>query len=211
MFATSLKDYIDHLNALSFFFENNFNFWLFFKASFLYFYQSLSLLFVYICSFKWLTDFIELPAIFKHNYITVLEGKNIFEASFESELEKSFFLFLENASFPSKNFFITGFLNSFFLSLPFSVPHLLSIRAFLINGLPAGIWAISGTIIGQTLFFSLILFGVEFVITPFLHFEAISLLFGFILLINVIYQMIHTPNMRLFYFSQKKTYLNFLN
>jgi hypothetical protein len=207
-FATNLKDYMDHINNLSFLFENHFNFWMFFKSIFIYFYQCLSLAFIYIISFKWLTDFIELPAIFKHNYITILDGKNIFEASFETELDKSFFLFLDNSTLNSTTIF-TGFINSFFLALPFSVPHLLSIRAFLINGLPAGLWSISGTLLGQILFFGLILFGVEFLVVPFLHFEVLLFIVGLGLLINLIYKMTHNPNMKVLNFSQKKELFDF--
>lgn len=207
-FVTSLKDYLDHINYLSFVFEHNFSIWIFFKSLFIYFYKSLSLFFIYIISFKWLTDFIELPVIFKHNYISIIQGKNIFQTSFETELEKSFFLFLDNSTSQPLTVF-TGFINSFFLCLPFSVAHLLSIRSFLINGIPAGIWSIAGTLLGQIVFFSCILFGIEFLIVPFLRFEFLPLLVGFSLLTNVIYQMTHNPNMKIFNFSQKKELFQF--
>ena len=152
LFANALKDYMDHMNNLSIILNDNFTIVVFFKSFFIYFANSIKFIFIYLISFKWITDFVELPAIFKHNYVAILEGKNLFEVSFETELDKSFFLFLENSSLNSKNF-ATGFLNSFFLVLPFSVPQILAIRAFLINGLPAGIWAAMGTILGQSYFF----------------------------------------------------------
>jgi hypothetical protein len=46
--------------------------------------------------------------------------------------------------------FGTGLLNSFFLALPQSVPHLLTVRAFLLNGIPAAHMQ-AGTILGQFL------------------------------------------------------------
>ena len=200
---TTLKDYIDHLNNLYVILNDNFTIFIFLKSFFIFLYQSISLFFVYILSLKWLTDFIEFPAIFKHNYIAILEGKNIFNASLEMQIDKSFFLFLENSSLNSKNFF-TGLLNSFFLVLPFSVSSFLSIRAFIINGLPAGISAAVGTIIGQILFFACILFGFEFLFFPFLYCEGICLCFGLFFLINLLYKMIHTPNMLILNFAQKQ-------
>lgn len=204
LFANALKDYMDHINNLSIILNDNFTIVVFFKSFFIYFANSIKLVFIYLISFKWITDFVELPAIFKHNYVAILEGKNLFEVSLETELDKSFFLFLENSALNSKNF-ATGFLNSFFLVLPFSVPQILAIRAFLINGLPAGIWAAMGTILGQSAFFGCVLFGLEFIIVPFLNFEPLTIILGLALLVNVLYQMTHTPNMAILNFSQKES------
>lgn len=201
-FINALKDYVDHINYILFNLNENFTIFIFFKSFFLYIYNSLYLLFVYIISFKWINDFIELPANFKHNYTAILEGKNLFETTLEIELDKNFFSFFEYSSLNSKNFFI-GFLNSFFLVLPFSIPQILSIRTLIINGIPAGISSALGTIFGQFIFFSFILFGFEFVIVPFLMFEPFNLLLGLCLLVNLLYNMIHNPNMKILNFSQK--------
>lgn len=207
LFATALKDYMDHMNNISIILNENFTIFVFLKSLFIYFANSIKFICFYLISFKWLTDFIELPAIFKHNYIAILEGKNLFEVSLETELDKSFFLFLENSSLNSKNF-ATGFLNSFFLVLPFSVPQILAIRAFLINGLPAGICAAMGTILGQVIFFGCILFGLEFIIVPFVNFEPLTIILGLAVLVNMLYKMTHTPNMAILNFSQKKSLFN---
>nr|AWX53377.1 Ycf1 [Halochlorococcum sp. NIES-1838] len=202
LFTNALKDYIDILDNLSSVFSDHFSVLVFVKSLFFYFVNSLKLVFVYLISFKWLTDFIELPALFKHQYVAILDGKNFFEQSFETELDKNFFLFLSDSSLNSKNFG-TGFINSLFLALPFSVAHMLTIRAFLINGLPAGISAATGTIIGQTVFFSCILFGFEFLILPFLNFESITIILGLFILVNLFYKMIHRPNMAIISINQK--------
>ena len=199
-FINALKDYVDHINYILFNLNENFTIFIFFKSFFLYIYNSLNLLFIYIVSFKWIHDFIELPANFKHNYIAILEGKNLFETTLEIELDKNFFSFFEYSSLNSKNFFI-GFLNSFFLVLPFSIPQILSIRTLLINGIPAGICSALGTIVGQFIFFSFILFGFEFAIVPFLMFEPFNLILGLFLLVNLLYNMIHNPNMKILNFS----------
>lgn len=201
-FITNLKDYIDHLNNLSFLLNDNFSFFIFFKSSFIYLYKSILFFFSYLFSFHWLLDFVELPAIFKHNYRAIIEGYNIFDITFQMELNKNA-LFFETSSLNSKNF-LTGIFNSCFLALPFSIGSFLSIRAFLINGLPAGIFSASGTIVGQILFFAFILFGFEFFLIPFLYWEIGIFLFGFFFVINVVFFLIHKPNMFLLSLSQKK-------
>lgn len=201
-FINALKDYVDHINYILFNLNENFTIFIFFKSFFFYIYNSLNLLLIYIISFKWITDFIELPTTFKHNYIAILEGKNLFETALEIELDKQYFSFFEYSSLNSKNFFI-GFLNSFFLVLPFSIPQILSIRNLLINGIPAGICSALGIICGQVLFFSFILFGFEFIIIPFLTCEPFNLLLGLFLLVNLLYNMIHNPNMKIVNFSNK--------
>ena len=201
-FINALKDYVDHINYILFNLNENFTIFVFLKSFFLYIFNSLNLVFFYICSFKWVNDFIELPANFKHNYIAILEGKNLFETTLEIELDKNFFSFFEYTSLNSKNFFI-GFLNSFFLVLPFSIPHILAVRSLIINGIPAGICSTLGIIFGQFVFFSFILFGFEFLITPFLMFEPFNLLLGLFLLVNLLYDMIHNPNMKILNFSHE--------
>lgn len=189
-FATALKDYVDQLNDLALLLNDNFTFFTFCKSLFLYFFDSLKFVFIYIFSCKWLTDFIELPCSFKSNYIAILEGQNLFE----NNVNPSFFQFLETKALTS-NFFLTGVFNSFFLALPFSVPHLLTLRAFLINGLPAGLATATGTILGQLSFFFCVFFGFEAVLLPFLSFEPLNYILGFVILVNVLYSLVHKPNM----------------
>ena len=178
-FITNLKDYIDHLSNLTILLNENFTFVIFFKSFFIYLYKSILFFLSYIFSFHWLFNFIELPAILKYNYRAIIEGYNVFDIAFQMELNKNS-LFFETPTLNSKNF-LTGLINSFFLALPFSIGSFLSIRTFLINGLPAGISSVSGTIIGQILFFSWILFGYEFFLIPFLYWEIGVFLFGFFL------------------------------
>lgn len=189
-FATALKDYVDQLNDLALLLNDNFTVFVFLKSLSIYLFNSIKLVLVYIFSCQWLTDFIELPCHFKANYIAILEGNNLFETN----LNPTFFEFLETKSLTS-NLFVTGFLNSFFLAFPLSVPHLLTLRAFLINGLPAGVSAAAGTILGQFTFFSCVFFGFEFFLLPFLSFEPLNYILGSIIVVNVLYNMVHKPNM----------------
>ena len=196
-FANALKDYVDQLNDLAILLNDNFTVFTFLKSLIIYFFDSIKFFFIYFLSCKWLTDFIELPCTFKSNYIAILEGKNIFETN----VSPSFFQFLETKPLAS-NYFLTGFLNSFFLTLPFSVPHLLSLRAFLINGLPAGVSAALGTILGQFTFFICVFFGFEAILIPFLTFEPLNYILGFVIVVNVLYNMAHKPNMEVLNKSQ---------
>nr|YP_010733684.1 hypothetical protein RF1 [Gayralia brasiliensis]YP_010733758.1 hypothetical protein RF1 [Monostroma nitidum]WEG92955.1 hypothetical protein RF1 [Gayralia brasiliensis]WEG93029.1 hypothetical protein RF1 [Monostroma nitidum] len=203
-FVHALKDYVDQLNDLVLVLNENFTVFTFLKASFLYLIDSIKFVLFYILSCKWLTDFIELPCTFKDNYIAIIEGKNILE----SELNPSFFEFLETKTL-SENSFVTGFLNGFFLALPFSVPHLLALRAFLINGLVAGIYSAAGILLAQFSFFVCVFLGFEFLLTPFLSFEPFNYILGFVIVVNVLYNMVHKPNLEVLNKSQSSLLLSF--
>lgn len=190
-FATALKDYVDQLNDLALLLNNNFTVLAFLKSLVFYLVNSTKVVLLYIISFQWLTDFIELPCHFNVNYLAILEGTNLLE----KDLNPSFFQFLETRTLTS-NLFLVGILNSFFLALPLSVPHLLALRAFLINGLPAGIAAATGIILGQLSFFFCVFFGFEFILIPFLSFEPLNYILGSILLVNILHTLFHQPDMR---------------
>lgn len=80
--------------------------------------------------------------------------------------------------------FFIGLLNSFFLFLPTSIAHIISIRRFATQGTEAGYVSSLGTIIGNTLWFASILFGWRFFVIPWLTFDVLRYLLGFMLLIN---------------------------
>lgn len=206
LFVNALKDYIDEINYLSSLLDDNFINFIFLKSLVLYLLNSIKLGFLYLISFQWLTDFIELPAAFKQEYAAILEGKNVFSYQLETKLATNAFTFFDKSHFTSTNF-LTGFSNSLFLSLPFSVPHLLTLRALIINGTPAGVSAAVGTFLGQTLFLGCILFGCEFIIVPFLNFGFLTFLLGLGLLINLVYKLIHQPTFGLFSVYQKNELL----
>lgn len=203
-FANALKDYVDQLNDLVLLLNDNFTVFTFFKSLFIYLFDSLKFSFIYLFSCKWLTNFIELPCTFKGNFIAIIEGKNILE----SAVSPSFFQFLETKSLTS-NYLVTGFLNSFFLALPLSIPHLLTLRAFLINGLPAGLYAAAGTILGQFTFLVCVFFGFEFILTPFFTFEPFNYILGLVIVINLLYNMVHKPNMGVLNKTQSSLLLKF--
>jgi len=226
LFANALKDYVDQINDLAYLLNDNFTIITFLKSLVLYLGDSIKLVVFYIFSCKWLTDFIELPCRFKANYIAILEGQNLF--GLNSEVNPNFFQFLETQQrsdllitklveggkeaverignpqgfFPSENLFVTGLLNSFFLALPLSVPHLLTLRAFLINGLVAGIACATGTIVGQFCFFSCVFFGFEWILQPWISsFMVFDYVFGFLVIIQLLYRMAHKPDFQVLNWS----------
>lgn len=204
-FANALRDYMDQLSDLSLLLTDNFTVLTLLKSLFIYLLDSLKFILVYFVSGKWITHFIELPCSVKGNYLAVVQGKNIFE----STVTPSLFEFLESKPFNS-NYLITGFFNSFFLALPISVPHLLTLRAVLLNGFPAGIFAAAGTILGQFTFLLCVLFGFEFILVPYLTFEPFSYLLGFGLVVNIFYNIFHKPNTEIIDKSQLNLLLKFL-
>ena len=109
-FANALKDYVDQINDLYILLNDNFTVVTVLKSFLLYFFDSIKFLVFYLFSFKWLTDFIELPCTFKINYNAIFSGQNVLETN----VIPSYFEFLEIKPL-SSNLFVTGFLNSFFL------------------------------------------------------------------------------------------------
>ena len=193
--TTALKDYMDQLNDLSLSLNDNVTLFALFKYSLFYILDSTKLFFVYLLSFQWLTDFVELPCNFKANYSAIFDGKSVLTTILETKIGPNFFSFTNGTSLLTENNFGTGLLNSFFLALPLSVPHLLTVRAFLLNGIPAAIYAAAGTILGQFLFLSCVLFGFEWILIPLFSFEPINYIIGLIVTVNLLYTMTHKPIM----------------
>jgi len=206
-FANAFKDYADQLNDLALLFNDNFTVFTFLKFSLAYILDSGKVVLVYIFSGQWLTAFLELPCSLSMNYRAILDKTSLFETA----VNPTFFQFLEPPLALKSNLFLTGFFNSFFLTLPLSVAHLLTLRAFFINGLHAGAFAAAGTIIGQTLFFTGVLFGLESFFLPFLTWEPLNYTLGCILIVNQLYKMIHNPTMEVLNYRYGKNSQLFLN
>jgi hypothetical protein len=178
--VNAIRDYTENLNN----FSDSLTFFEIFKTTFLYILNSVVFIFFYLFSFQWIKDISHLPVILPTinskilNESYVLENHlNLIELGPVSSLET--------------NKLFVGFLNAFFLALPFSVPQLISIRRWLIQGSVAGLASVLGFRIGQTLFFASILLGLRFLIIPWLSYEPLTYLIGLVLLVNLIYDMTH--------------------
>ena len=102
---------------------------------------------------------------------------------------------LEAPSFLHNKFFV-GFVNSLFVSLPISAIHLLAGRRLLVEGIPAGIAAGLGTIVGQSFFLASVLFGWRWLVIPWLSLEPFNYVVGLLVLLQTIYTICHAPSIK---------------
>nr|Q9TJR3.1 RecName: Full=Uncharacterized membrane protein ycf78; AltName: Full=ycf1 [Prototheca wickerhamii]CAB53108.1 hypothetical protein [Prototheca wickerhamii] len=131
-----------------------------------------------ILSFQWIRNFSLLPIKIPAIYESII-GQTPPEALFD---------FVEVLHL-GQNPVIAGFLNSAFFALPFSAIHFVSIRRLLTQGVPAAIYSFGGYIIGQILFMSCVIFGVQDIIIPWLTLEPLNYIAGLILLSRIIISM----------------------
>lgn len=156
MFSDVFKDYVEHISTFSDTANNGLGDFLFGSVTFLV--HSFVFTLTYIVSFQWLTHVHELPSVFRENYGTIIEGKNVVLQGLQ--LQPNFYALDSNDPADSKNL-ITGLLNGFFLALPCTAPQLLALRAIAVNGWPPAIALMLGTVAGQSLYMGLILFGFD--------------------------------------------------
>ena len=104
-----------------------------------------------------------------------------------------------------------GLINSFFLFLPTSTSHLITLRRFVMQGLEAGYISGLGTLAGNFLWLSSVILGCRFFVIPWLSFDIFRYLFGFILLVKYIWDSSKERRMPLENLSKWKIFLlNFL-
>nr|YP_009105240.1 hypothetical chloroplast RF1 [Pseudochlorella signiensis]AIT93866.1 hypothetical chloroplast RF1 [Pseudochlorella signiensis] len=207
-FVTAIKDYIDVLNHV-YDSVGNVTIQQIFQQTFVYIFSSIKFLAGYLVSFQWLRDLAYLPILVPEISTTILKGNYFLDAPLSN-----FFTLLETPTYENNKFLI-GFLNSFFLCLPLSTTHFISIRRLLVQGIPAGIVSNIGTILGYTFFIFSVLFGLRLVIIPWLAYEPFSYIIGVLFTLTIVYDMTHERTIRKFDWSQKSTliqifFINFL-
>lgn len=196
-FVTSIKDYIDLLNNVYDSVSGDITLQQLIQQTFLYIFSSIKFLTVYILSFQWLRDLTYLPIIIPQISTAIFK-----EAYFLDIPSSNFFTLLETPTYDN-NKFIIGLLNSFFLCLPLSTTHFISVRRLLIQGVPAGLVSNIGTILGYTCFLFSVLFGLRLTVIPWLSYEPLSYIIGLFLTLAVVYAMAHEHAIRKFDWSQK--------
>nr|YP_009105629.1 hypothetical chloroplast RF1 [Xylochloris irregularis]AIT94355.1 hypothetical chloroplast RF1 [Xylochloris irregularis] len=137
--------------------------------------------FYYLFSLEWFRNVIFLPLQLPDNWV---------ERLIDFTVQGTELIFVE-ASARGSNKFLTGFLNSFFLSLPFSCAHFIFLRRLFVQGLPAGIYAGLGLVGGQFLYFASILLGFRSILIPWLAFEPYNYFAGVFLVLWIVYDMVH--------------------
>lgn len=182
--VSSIRDYVDFLNTLSDSLGNQFTSSKFITETCFYFLKTLQYSVSYIFTFQWLRDFSLLPVAIPQ----LIEP--IFSESLSLQSPaKIFFEFLEIPSL-EQNKFILGFFNSFFLTLPITVTHIITLRRLIIQGIPAAFFSFLGFIIGQTFFILCVTFGIRSILIPWLSLEPLNYFLGVFLIFQIVYNMV---------------------
>ena len=143
-------------------------------------------LFLYLTTFQWLRGFACFP-------LRVPEVSLISQHLLSDDHRITFL----QPAVSSNNKLFLGLLNSFFLSLPLSAAHLIAVRRLLIQGIPAGIAAGLGTVLGHWLLLTWVVFGLRFVTFPWFSSEPFTFVAGLYLTTSVIYDMTHQRSLSL--------------
>lgn len=202
-FVTALRDYVDILNASTDSLSGNLTIQEFLIQTFFYIVKSFWLAFIYIFTGQWLRDLAFLPiktpqislSVIKESYVPALSPlfNNL---NFPEAFQAQYNLFL---------FFIIGFLNSFFASLPLSSAHLLSGRRLFVQGIPAGLASGFGTLTGHLFFLTCVLFGLRPLIIPWTSFQPFSAFFSFSILLALVFAIAHQRSFQIIKSSDFKT------
>lgn len=205
-FVTTIRDYVEILNSMSDSLHQNLTLPTFVSQTGLYSLKTLQTGFFYIISFQWIRDFSLLPIVLPQVSAAILRENFVLESP-----SGVFFDFLEIPDLHQNTFFL-GFLNSFFLALPLSVFHVVTLRRLFIQGIPAAVWSMGGYLGGQILFITCTVFGVRALLVPWLTMEPLNYLVGVILLFRIVYSMVSEPLVQLEGWSLAKSpkYKNFL-
>nr|YP_009450241.1 hypothetical chloroplast RF1 [Pectinodesmus pectinatus]AOS53116.1 hypothetical chloroplast RF1 [Pectinodesmus pectinatus] len=186
--VTSIKDYIEVVHKLI---ETDPNF----KMTTYYDFGSI-LTFIILSgkdfigsflSFQWFHSFWSIPTRIPDIASALISEISVFDGSFQNTQTV-----LESPiSYGNHNFFIycsekfmIGLLNSVFLCLPTSIAHVITLRRFVMQGLEAGFISGLGAIAGNIVWIGSIVFGLRFVIIPWLSFDLFRCFLGFVLIVK---------------------------
>lgn len=202
-FVTAIRDYVDFINQSYDSMSIHGNLFFLFQHTLLYLFESLKYCLFYLLSFRWITDVIYLPHLEPPLSMALLREQCVFLDILETVLRP-----LEAPSF-LHNKFVIGFVNSLFVSLPTSAIHLLAGRRLLVEGIPAGVAAGLGTIVGHSFFLASILFGWRWLLIPWLSVEPLNYVVGLLVLLQTIYTICHAPSIKVVSWSERSTLINF--
>lgn len=136
---------------------------------------------------KWLNNVWDLPIIIPDissamvSEISVLD--NYFHNAFNF-LDKPLSYGETNLFFYNLEKFSIGLINSLFLFIPTGTSHLITIRRFVMQGLEAGYLAGLGSIAGNILWITSVVFGFRFFVIPWLSLDIFRYILGFVLLVK---------------------------
>nr|WNK75938.1 hypothetical protein RF1 [Scenedesmaceae sp. YH-2023b] len=186
--VTSIKDYIEVVHKLI---ETDPNF----KINTYYDFGSLITFTIlsgkefifHFFSFQWFSKFWSIPTLIPDIASAMISEISVFDGSFQNTQT----LLESPISYGNNNFFIyciekfmIGLLNSVFLCLPTSLAHIITLRRFVMQGLEAGFISGLGTIAGNMVWIGSILFGLRFVVIPWLSLDLFRYFLGFVLIVK---------------------------
>ena len=168
-----------------------------------------------VFSFNWLKNIWDLPVIIPDINSAMISEISILDGYFHNAfnfLDKPISYGETNTLVYSLEKFSIGLINSLFLCIPTGASNLITLRRFVMQGLEAGYIAGLGSICGNILWISSIIFGWRFFVVPWLSLDIFRYLLGFILLIKYMWESYNEKKIDITSAAtkQKIFFLNFL-
>ena len=178
------------------------------QQAFVYLAKSLGNQILSLLSFQWLRNFSYFPLL-SHE---IGSSENIITDTFLSEPGSYLFSFSKNGvllSSPKEGFsflfngflktdcLLAGFVNSFFFSLPFSLPHFITLRRMFSQGVAAAAASILGTVLAHSVLLLGVIYGIRFLVIPFYSLQPLTFLIGIVVMAIVITEFVKEKRMYL--------------
>nr|AMN09085.1 hypothetical chloroplast protein RF1 [Rotundella rotunda] len=186
--VTSVKDYIEVVHKLIETDPNlNLTTYYDFGATTTFVILAFKQIIAQFLSLSWFQTIWSLPTLVPDIAASMISEISVLDGSFHNTLT----LFETPLSYGNTNMFfycmekfMIGFVNSFFLCFPTSIAHIITLRRFVMQGLEAGYISGLGTIAGNLVWIGSIVFGLRFIVIPWLSLDLLRYLLGFLLLIK---------------------------
>jgi threonine/homoserine/homoserine lactone efflux protein len=168
-----------------------------------------------VVTLKWLNNIWDLPIIIPDISSAMISEISILDNYFHNAfnfLDKPLSYGETNLLFYNLEKFSIGLINSLFLFIPTGTSHLITIRRFVMQGLEAGYLAGLGSIVGNILWITSVIFGLRFFVIPWLSLDIFRYILGFVLLVKYMWDSYNERKMAVTTQSakQKIFLLNFL-
>jgi hypothetical protein len=216
-FVTSIKDYVEIVHKLV---ETNatpdfqINTYSDFGAILTYIVLTIREIVTSFFTLKWLQNITAIPLVIPDIASSMLSEISVLDGYFHNSftfLETPLSYGTKNILFYSLEKFMIGFINSAFLCLPTSTAHIITLRRFVMQGLEAGYFAGLGTLMGNMVWIGSIVFGLRFIVIPWLSFDILRYGLGFLLLVKYMWDSYSERRTVLEDLSKSKIFLlNFL-
>lgn len=179
----------------------------------IYFIKTLFHQIVAFLSFQWLRDFSYFPLLSSETG----SPENVIADTFLSSPGSHLFSFSKNGvaftaspsaitsegpflffnSFLKSDCLLTGLVNSFFFSLPLSLPHFITLRRMFSQGAAAAAASIFGTVAAHSLVLLGVIYGIRFLVIPYYSLQPLTFLIGIVVMAIVITEFVKEKRMYL--------------